>query len=305
MSIPTIPQLSLRDVHRLMKSSPLDGTLPIKGWLVLFEEIRAALEDQATGLLVLAASQGSGKSTFQRLLANDLDHHSKCHVLRGVVAEPIQSPGWLLNFLSEMIGGLNEARLQPRDLMARLTDLSTESNGLVIIIDGLDLVEDRPLTLDIKALLSLLRSVQARILLIISLDSQRIERLISQQLGTEHGTIVRQLPLMTRTEMNLILEKRLHTIGLPDSAIRSLIDNPEMANQTNIGNLLRATISLLSSGTPQMTPEPNDPKPLKPTLSDQDTSKKPAQGQNPLRPKQKTKPSPKNFQDFLKPDAKK
>lgn len=304
MLIPSIPQLSLRDVHRLMKSSPLEGTIPIKGWLVLINEIRAALEDDATGLLVLAASQGSGKSTFQRLLANDLDHHSKCHVLRGIVAEPIQSPGWLLNFLSEMIGGLNEARFQPRDLMARLTDLSVQSNGLVIIIDGLDLVEDRPLTLDIKALSSLLRSVQARILLIISLDAQRTERLISPQMGTDHGTIVRQLPPMSRTEMNSILEKRLHTIGLPDSAIRSLVNDPGMANQTNIGDLLRSMVSLLSSGTSQMTELENHP-PLNPPLSDQNTSKNSAQGQNSLKPKPKAKPSPKNFQDFLKPDAKK
>ncbi|MCX6126679.1 MAG: hypothetical protein NTV34_18250 [Proteobacteria bacterium] len=287
-----------------MKSSPLEGTIPIKGWLVLINEIRAALEDDATGLLVLAASQGSGKSTFQRLLANDLDHHSKCHVLRGIVAEPIQSPGWLLNFLSEMIGGLNEARFQPRDLMARLTDLSVQSNGLVIIIDGLDLVEDRPLTLDIKALSSLLRSVQARILLIISLDAQRTERLISPQMGTDHGTIVRQLPPMSRTEMNSILEKRLHTIGLPDSAIRSLVNDPGMANQTNIGDLLRSMVSLLSSGTSQMTELENHP-PLNPPLSDQNTSKNSAQGQNSLKPKPKAKPSPKNFQDFLKPDAKK
>lgn len=289
--------LSLKDLNRMIRPSSLEDLIPILSWETCFEEIDALLADTAQALLLLCGDKGSGKSTFQRLLSQHLIAQSRCHVIRGVIAQPINQCGWLLDFLSEAVAGASDPLLSPRELVHRIHDLCLEHESVVILLDGLDLVQAPEAIADFQAFLELIQAANARVLIISTVDPWFVDQ--SNVLKRSHvpGFMVRPLPAISAAEQQKILQKRLELVGFEKSIVEKITEEAIVMGGKTVGELVSNAVEILSC---QKTP------PTKKIQATKNQSKQKIKGNTPkaLNTKNDSEIEPLPFDDFLNPQLK-
>ncbi len=223
--VPIKPKvLSLRDLSRILRPITSDQlTLP-ESWTELLNEFEDAAKDGATGVVIINGTSGSGKTSFTKILQKNLTKHEGIHCLWGTVMEPISTSGWLIPFLSDIVGGPSSQQLTARAVMNRLSDLCPKdgSTSLLLIIDGADLLTSEALIADLGGLLAMIEESGTRLLTVINANQSTTGALLSAPSLHNKSIMVRSLPKIADSDLKHILEKRIEL---------GEIDNHELKKQ--------------------------------------------------------------------------
>jgi hypothetical protein len=242
--------LSLKNTHRLSKSTPPDELLDAANWKNLSSEIIEALEDGISGLLLLTGPKGCGKSSYQASLCRKLEHNDRFHVIRGVVAQPIEQRNWLFNFLQEVVCGEKGPKVSLKQLIQRITDLTQTHQTVVIAIEGIDLISPIAIQQDLCAFNNLINSTQSNILIIANLDFSNTSQVVSGLIEGGCNVLVREIPTFTNSEISLILRSRLKAAGIDEKEISTVLAHAAIKNQINLGQAIGLLVELLGSNPP-------------------------------------------------------
>lgn len=247
--------LSLRDIHRLMKTSKVGKLVPVESWQSLMTDIYGVLEERSPGLILIHGPQGSGKSTFLRQLAYSIAADDKFHVIRGTIAEPILEPGWLLNFLDDAVAGPSDRALMPREVVSRVADLAFENQGVVIILDDVDLIQKSSLEADLQTFLALVQTSGRFIYVIAACDSALLSSLDTRSFPLDLAVLKKPLPQLTVTETTQIINERVEQAGVDKATINSLIKGVIVSTAETVGLQLRSMIEMLENESGDSTKE--------------------------------------------------
>lgn len=244
--------LSLRDLSRILRPSSPDHLIVPDSWTTLIREFEVAAKDGATGIVVINGTTGSGKTSFAKLLQRTLAKHDGLQYLWGSVIEPISASGWLLPFLSDIIGGPSLQPLSPRAMIARLGELCSKdsSHSLVLMIDGADLVSPDALAADLVGLFSTIEDSNIPLLAIINASETTTSALLSAPALSHKSTIVRNLPKISDGEMLEILERRLEQAEVDVTEFKNNLNSVVTKSQGIPAKALRDLLNMGSVTTP-------------------------------------------------------
>lgn len=262
--------LSLRESSRILRPVPLEHLTVPDSWNALIKEFEDAASDGATGLVVINGAQGAGKSSFMKLLQRAMTKHANIHVVFGSVAEAISSPGWLMPFLSDILGGTHPQPLSSRAVLDRLQELTRGGGHIVLLIDGADHISTDALAADLAGLMGLVDQTSLPMLITLNAHESAASALKATSVLSHKNTMMRALPRFTEGELRDILQTRLEEAQLDSTILKTKIQTVLSQAQGIPARALRALIEIATDteaaqyvGPASKTKSVSEPKPKK------------------------------------------
>ena len=235
--IPHDPNAILKVFQRPQSS----GEVAVSGWSDLLGVLTQA-STQGGGLFFVSAPPGTGKSTFLRQLTRRLDSDQKAQVIFGVLGTPMIKSGWLLRLIADSLGMEIRDQHIAHGILERLEDFATEGIGVVIVLDGIDIVGASVAASDLTGFLNLTEHSQTRITIVATGDVATCNAIKEQESLSSRYVVIHELAGFTDTEMSQFITERLklggiaenqgfdiptlvrHSMGLPGKALRLILD---------------------------------------------------------------------------------
>ena len=240
--------LSLRESSRILRPVPVEHLTVPDSWNELIIEFEEAAGDGATGLVVISAAKGAGKSSFMKLLQRAMTKHHNVQVLFGSVVESISSSGWLMPFLSDILSGAHTQPLPSRAVLDRLQELTHNRGGIALFIDGADHITTDALATDLAGLMALVEDTQLQLLIVANASEAAASSLMSSPLLSHKSIMGRSLPRFTEDEMRDILQTRLEEAHLDSGSIKAKIQAVISQSQGIPAKALRDLIEVAAEG---------------------------------------------------------